>query len=473
MIKKLAIQLDSKKILSFLNKSGIKSIDEDSQTIFISVPNEFVKTQVHKFFLTEIQEAIREIYNPHYKVSITIDPLFAPPIDIKHLIESKKDKTDSTAESSKNKKQIYEQHTDMLTQYFGVLFDKKYQFTNFVVGSNNEFAYTIMNNIVDHLGTAHNPFFLHGNVWLGKTHLLQATGNQIISNYPDKVVVYLPTSKFVTQIIESIKKNTTTKLLSKFDDVDVLMLDDVQSISGKDACQNILFGLFNDFVDKGRQIILSSDRPPKNLTLIEERLKTRFALGTICEITMPDFETRMAILSSKREAKGESLSEESLWLIAKTITTNVRELEWITNTLITKKQLLGRPISLEDILQALKSMGYDSRYTQDNSNMPYTSAPSHKSEDHIDIDKVVEKINDYYKIGMDEIRGESRKRHIAIARQMAMYIIKKQLWWTLERIGDRFNKDHSSVLYAIEKFENLLETDKNIIYDYEKIIWSL
>lgn len=164
MIKKLAIQLDSKKILSFLNKSGIKSIDEDSQTIFISVPNEFVKTQVHKFFLTEIQEAIREIYNPHYKVSITIDPLFAPPIDIKHLIESKKDKTDSTAESSKNKKQIYEQHTDMLTQYFGVLFDKKYQFTNFVVGSNNEFAYTIMNNIVDHLGTAHNPFFLHGNV---------------------------------------------------------------------------------------------------------------------------------------------------------------------------------------------------------------------------------------------------------------------------------------------------------------------
>lgn len=463
--------MDSKKILSFLNKCGISDIDEDNQIIFISVPNEFVKTQVHKFFLTEIDNCISEAYNPHYKAKIIVDPNFTTDIDIKTIVEPKPHKIEEKQSWNKPKKQVYEQHTDTLTQYFWVLFDKKYQFTNYIVWTNNEFAYTIMNNIVSNLGTAHNPFFLHGNVWLGKTHLLQATANQIISTYSDKVVVYLPTSKLVTQIIEAIKKNTVAKLLSKFDEVDVLMLDDIQSISGKDACQNILFGLFNDFVERNKQIILSSDRPPKNLTLIEERLKTRFALGTICEIMMPDFETRVAILSSKWEAKWEQLSDDLYELIANTITTNVRELEWITNTLITKKQLLGKELQIDDIKQALKSMWYEIKHTSPQD--IHTTAQSVQTEksSYLDIDKIVSDIAKYYNITIEDIKWDSRKKHINTARQMAMYIIKKDLWWTLERIWERFDKDHSSVLYAIDKFDWLLKSDRNISYDYEKISW--
>lgn len=475
IVQKLATYLDSKKILSFLNQCGISSIDEDNQIIFISVPNEFVKTQVNKFFITEIDNCIAEVHSPHYKAQLVVDPWFVTGVDIKKIVELKEPKIEEKT-TTKTKKQVYEQHTDTLTQYFGVLFDKKYQFSNFIVWANNEFAYSIMNNIIDHLGTAHNPFFLHGNVWLGKTHLLQATANQIISNHPDKVVVYLPTSRLVTQIIESIKKNTVSKLLSKFDEVDVLMLDDVQSISGKDACQNILFGLFNDFVDKNKQIILSSDRPPKNLTLIEERLKTRFALGTICEVMMPDFETRAAILSSKWESRWETISEDMLALIADTITTNVRELEWITNTLITKKQLLGKQLTIEDVQQVLKSMWYDIKKHFDNTSVdPEGKSTSERDRrsDYIDIDKIVWEVCAYYNITTEDIKWESRKKHITVARQMAMYLIKKNLWWTLERIWERFDKDHSSVLYAIDKFDQLLKNDRNVGYDYTKIIWLI
>lgn len=470
-MQKLATYLDSKKILSFLNQCGISNIDEDKQIIYISVPNEFVKTQVNKFFITEIDNCIWEVYSPHYKTQLIIDPWFVTDIDIKKIVETREAKTENKS-NLKTKKQVYEQHTDTLTQYFWVLFDKKYQFNNYIVWTNNEFAYTIMNNIVDHLGTAHNPFFLHGNVWLWKTHLLQATANKIISIYPDKVVVYLPTSKLVTQIIDSIRKNSVSKLLSKFDDVDVLMLDDIQSISGKDACQNILFWLFNDFVDKHKQIILSSDRPPKSLTLIEERLKTRFALGTICEIMMPDFETRVAILWSKWEAKWEQLPDNLYWLIAENITTNVRELEWITNTLITKKQLLGKELWIEDIQQALRSMWYNTKIVKHTDELPQWEVIEDRS-DYIDIDKIVWEIWKYYNITVDELKWESRKKHITLARQMAMYLIKKELWWTLERIGERFDRDHSSVIYAIDKFDGLLKSDKNIIYDYEKISWFI
>jgi len=162
---------------------------------------------------------------------------------------------------------------------------------------------------------------------LGKTHLLQATGNQIISSFPEKIVVYLPTSKLVTEIIDGMKNGSINKLLRKFDDVDVLILDDIQIIANKNACQDILLGLFNDFVSKKKQVIFSGDKPPRQLMNIEDRLKTRFALGTISEISQPDYETRFAILEKKREMRGETLLRDGLELIAQTITDNVRELE--------------------------------------------------------------------------------------------------------------------------------------------------
>ena len=258
IIKSLALSHDSKKIFSFLNKCGIIRIEEDSKKIIIGVANEFVLMQVRKFFLEWLTQAVKSVYNEQYEVEIVVDVQNLKPVELKGVLEVPPSKSPSSWDSSSDKAQkaqsqaqkVYNTHKHALTDQFGVLFDTRFQFSNFVVGSNNEFAYSLLYSIANQPGVVHNPFFLHGNVGLGKTHLLQATWNTIITQFPDKTVLYLPTSKLVTEIIESIKVGAVNKLLAKFEGVDVLILDDIQVIAWKNACQDILLSLFNDFVDK-------------------------------------------------------------------------------------------------------------------------------------------------------------------------------------------------------------------------------
>ena len=440
-------------MFSFLNKCTVSHIDEENNTITIAVPNEFVATQIRKFFLDGLKESIKECYHPHYDVTLIVDNTIVG-VELKTIFKEEKPKTWSSQEQAVMAEKVYLQHKDILSEYFWVLFDTKYQFSNFVVGPNNEFGYTILQSICDQPWLAHNPFFLHGHVWLGKTHLLQATGNQIITRYPEKIVVYLPTSKLVTEIIEWIKHNTVHKLLRKFDDVDVLILDDIQVIANKNACQDILLWLFNEFVSKKKQVIFSGDKPPRHLINIEDRLKTRFALGTLCEITQPDFETRMAILQAKREAKGETLIEDGIQLIAQTITDNIRELEGITNTLIMKKQLLWRELTIDDVWDLLRSMWYEHR-GQILPNTHRTTSKKKTKEDEFVV--MMEAIAEYYGLTLDELKSESRKKELVLARGVAMRVAKRSFWWTLEKIGWWFHKNHSSVIYTLDKIEDMLK----------------
>ncbi|MEI8091694.1 MAG: chromosomal replication initiator protein DnaA [bacterium] len=214
-----------------------------------------------------------------------------------------------------------------MSDYFGILFDPKFTFDTFIVGSHNNIAFSAAKAVAEHPGDAYNPLFLYGNVGLGKTHLMQAIGNEIINKSPDKVVVYLPTSKLVDEIVTGVRGNKLSNLLKKFDEVDVLLIDDIQFIADKEKTQEIFHNIFNDFFSKKKQIILSSDRPPKELTHIEPRLKSRFAIGLVADIQAPDFETRIAILQSKLQTKGEELDFGLLELIAKHVKDNVRELE--------------------------------------------------------------------------------------------------------------------------------------------------
>jgi chromosomal replication initiator protein len=475
IIKHLGLTHDSKKIFSFLNKCTITSIDEDKKCVIVWVANDFVLMQVRKFFLEGLREAVKECYNQQYDVEIIVDNQIVG-IELKGVFddETRSKKQEARADWMQNSvsanrdtkvEKVFQTHKKVLSEYFGVLFDTKYQFDNFVVWPNNEFAYVILQAICQQPGQVHNPFFLHGNVGLGKTHLLQATGNQIISSFPDKTVVYLPTSKLVTEIIESIKTNAVNKFLRKFDEVDVLILDDIQIIANKNACQDILLWLFNDFVDKKKQVIFSGDKPPRQLVQIEDRLKTRFALGTLCEISQPDFETRMAILSQKWNAKGEYLLDEWMELIAQTIVDNVRELEGVTNTLITKKQLLGRELHYEDVAQILRSMGYEYRW-QITDNREQVKRKKSKDDE---FNLLVERVADYYGLSKDEVMGDSRKKEIVLARGMCMAIAKKQFGWTLEKIGWLFDKNHSSVIYSLEKFEDNLNVDASLKDDWRAL----
>lgn len=216
---------------------------------------------------------------------------------------------------------------NQLTDYFGILFDSAFRFDNFVVGANNNIAFSSSRATAEHPGQTYNPLFLYGNVGLGKTHLMQAIGNEIMEKFPDKCVLYLPTSKLIDEIVAALRSNKLPNLLKKFEEVDVLLIDDIQFLADKEKTQEIFYNIFNDFQLKKKQIILSSDRPPKELIHIEPRLKSRFALGLVADIQAPDFETRIAILQSKLEGKGESLDFDFLELIAKHVKDNVRELE--------------------------------------------------------------------------------------------------------------------------------------------------
>jgi chromosomal replication initiator protein len=213
------------------------------------------------------------------------------------------------------------------------MFDKKYTFENFVVGGGNEFAYSICTAISKNPGINYNPLFLWGNVGLGKTHLLQATANSIINRFPDKTVLYLPTTKFIDELVDSIRKNKLNAFIKKFDSVDVLMLDDIQFLANKEKTQEILHNLFNEFVSKNKQIIISSDRPPKQLPTIEDRLRSRFGQGMITDVSMPDAETRIAIITNYLKARNVVLSQnisiehEIIEIIANSMDDNIREIE--------------------------------------------------------------------------------------------------------------------------------------------------
>lgn len=267
--------------------------------------------------------------------------------DLKKLLNVKEQKPSQLVRLEKNLK-------SELTSYFGILFEPRYRFDTFVSGSNNQFAFSAAKAVADAPGTAYNPLFLYGNVGLGKTHLMQAVGNEIMQNFPDKVVIYLPATKLVEEIVQALRANKMPNLMKKFDEVDVLLIDDIQFLADKDKTQEVFHNLFNDFHMKKKQVIISSDRPPKELIHIEPRLKSRFALGLVADLQAPDFETRIAILESKLEAKGMKIDFEHLSLIAQHIKSNVRELEGALNILVSRQELSGSDITQEDVYGCLR-----------------------------------------------------------------------------------------------------------------------
>ncbi len=287
---------------------------------------------------------------------------------------------------------------------------------------------------------------------------MQAIWNEIISTQPDKVIIYLPATKLVDEIVQSLQHNKMSTLMRKFDDVDALLIDDIQFLAWKDKTQEIFHNIFNDFQSKKKQIIISSDRPPKELTQIEPRLKTRFALWLVADIQAPDYETRIAILQSKLEVKQETIDSELLWIIAQHITSNVRELEWALNILLTRKNLSWNEISENDVYACLQTLWYSPKHTN-----IYT--PKWKSQN---FDTIVEMVANYYSISIAELKSDSRKKEITTARQILMLIAKKHFRRTLEKIWMYFwGKNHATAIYAISNIEKKLKSDEDIQRDYQ------
>lgn len=293
---------------------------------------------------------------------------------------------------------------------------------------------------------------------------MQAIGNEIMQTDSKKVVIYLPATKLVEEIVQALRHNKMSNLMRKFDEVDVLLIDDIQFLADKDKTQEIFHNIFNDFHMKKKQVIISSDRPPKELLHIEPRLKSRFSLWLVADIHAPDFETRIAILESKLDVKQETIDFDLLSLVAQHIKTNVRELEGALNILLTRKKLSGQEVSEADVQACLQTLGYTERTAS-----AQTQTQNTKSEK--SFETIVEMVGNYYGISVAELKSDSRRKEITTARQILMLIAKKYFKRTLERIGDYFGgKNHATAIYAISNIEKKLKSDANIQHDYHVFI---
>lgn len=460
VILQLSTQQDHKKIVAFLSKAWIINIEDSEKKVYIGFANDFMLSSAKKIFNKSLKESIQTVYNPQYTVEYIIYPPFSNGsdllIDLWELLNIKPSKKKTNTEDIPNSIK------DELTNYFWILLDPSFSFDNFIAWANNEFAYTAAKAVAENPWTAYNPLFIYWNVWLGKTHLMQAIWNEINSNNPDKVIIYLPATKLIDEIILAIQKKNLSSLMRKFDDVDVLLIDDVQFLAWKDKTQEIFHNIFNDFHLKKKQIIFSSDRPPRELTEIEPRLKTRFAIWLVADIQAPDYETRIAILQSKLEIKQESIDTELLAIIAQHIKTNVRELEWALNILLTRKNLSWKEISEDDVYQCLRTLWYSV-------NQPNIWNPNERNwKSQKNFDTIVEMVANYYSISVAELKSDSRKKEITTARQILMLIAKKHFRRTLEKIWMYFGwKNHATAIYAISNIEKKLKSDKDIQHDYQ------
>ena len=334
-------------------------------------------------------------------------------------------------------------------------FNPKSTFDTFVVGSSNRFAHAASLAVAEAPGMAYNPLFLYGGVGLGKTHLMHAIGHFIQDHFPNKRMLYLTSEMFTNELVSAIQKNKNVEFRERFRNVDVLMIDDIQFIAGRDTTQEEFFNTFNALHTAGKQIIISSDRPPREIARLEERLRSRFEWGLIADIQKPDFDTRIAILRKKAENEGIEISDEMLELIAARVESNIRELEGSLNRVNAYAKLNRCAINEEVISHALR----DIAVVRD----PKRITP----------DLIIDAVADYYGIGTNLLRGSSRKKEIAIARHVAVYLTREMTGLSLPRIGDAFSRDHSTIINSCEKVAKMIEEDgemKAVIADLKKII---
>lgn len=437
--------------LVYFKKMSI--VEKSDAHVSYGVISEFMKGNLTAKFYDQILKATKEVMPSVNTISFEVDVEIENPgnenaLDCLSFLKGSKSKKAQT-ESASNQ-------TPFSLPKRKIAKDK-YTLNNYVVGPDNQLAHSACSAISKNPGKAYNPIYIYGDVWLGKTHLLQATGNEIQRKFKDSKVLYTTADKFLNEYVTSVKKRTIDKLRDKYRSADVLVIDDVQFLENKNQTQNELYNIFNLLYESEKQIVLSWDRPPKELTELEPRLRSRFEWGITIDIGKPDFETRLAIIQEKSRQKEFLLPQEVAEFIASNVTENVRELEGILNQLIIEYELDWTPPSLEKVARKLKKLSITDDLLGHGKD---TSVKIKSYEDLLDV------VSDHFWIEKEWILWENRKKEFMIPRQVAMYLLKKKMNYTYERIWNIFNgRNHASVLYSCNKLEWMLKKDKNLLYE--------
>jgi chromosomal replication initiator protein len=329
-----------------------------------------------------------------------------------------------------------------------VSLNPRYTFRTFIVGSANRLAHAASLSVAERPGHAYNPLFLYGGVGLGKTHLMHAMGNAVTARYPRKKVVYATSEKFTNDFITSIQQGRIDDFRARYRRIDVLLIDDIQFIADKERTQEEFFHTFNAIHDEGKQIVLSSDRPPKQITTLEERLRSRFEWGLIADLTPPDLETRIAILRAKAEEQGVPIGSEALEFIARKVVSNIRELEGALNRIAAYANMQGMPITGELAAAVLSNVLYNPRKRA------------------ITPERIALAVAEYYSVELEALRSQKRDRAIVTPRQIAMYLMRAETDVSLLRIGAELGgRDHSTVLHACEKIDREMQENEELRRD--------
>jgi chromosomal replication initiator protein len=314
--------------------------------------------------------------------------------------------------------------------------DPAHTFERFVIGPGNRIAHASALAVAELPGEAYNPLFLYGGVGLGKTHLMHAIGNAVVTRFPRKRVVYATSEKFTNDFITSIQQGRIDDFRARYRKIDLLLIDDIQFIADKERTQEEFFHTFNAIHEDGKQIVLSSDRPPKQIVTLEERLRSRFEWGLIADLTAPDLETRIAILRTKSEEQGVRVDPDALEFIARKVVSNIRELEGALNRIVAYANMQGMPINIELAQAVLSNVLYSPRKRA------------------VTPERIAMAVSDYYEVDIEALRGHKRDRAIVVPRQIAMYLMREETDVSLLRIGAELGgRDHSTVLHACRKID--------------------
>lgn len=423
----LELSLSKAKFTTWFSQTSI--LDQIDDKIVVGVPNTFTKEWLQNKYHQEILKAMRainpEIKRIEYQITAKQPPLKTEKIKkITALETGMPPSASETAASGLN---------------------PKYLFENFIVGSNNALAHAAAQAISKNPGKSYNPLFIYGGVGLGKTHLMQAIGNEFLNSGSATRILYVSAERFTNEFIQAVRDNRGEQFKSLYRNADLLLVDDVQFLAGKEQTQEEFFHTFNTLHQSNKQIVLSSDRLPKEIPSIEQRLVSRFEWGMIADVQSPDFETRLAILRFKAKEKKYAVDPNILEYIAQTVQTNIRELEGSLNRLMVYCQLNNTVPSLEKVKAVLSSIIFT----------PKKRGVSAK--------KIMEVVADFYNISIDDLTRQSRKKEYVGPRQIAMFIIRKELETSLPMIGEIFGgRDHTTVIHAIEKIQNLQKEKETI-----------
>lgn len=419
--------------------TDLRCLEAEGEKIVLGVQNAFTAYWINDNYLDLIAKCFQAQLGHPVAVTISNDhapsaaaPAEAPPVRERLVTETPRPRANTakkTGEANLNPRNTFE---------------------NFVIGSNSQLAHAASIAVAHAPAGAYNPLFLYGETGLGKTHLMHAVGHHILANRPEARVVYLSSEKFTNEFISAIQENTLTKFRQRYRSVDVLLIDDVQFLSGKERIQEEFFHTFNDLFESQKQIFLSSDRPANEIAKLESRLVSRFQWGLVTDIQAPDFETRVAILRKKALQHNYDISDEVLHFIAKHIVKNIRRLEGALIKVCSYSSLTNKPLNIATCEQLLSDVLMEAAKQQ------------------LNIDTIQKKVAEYFELRHSDMMSRRRPAHIAVPRQIAMYLSRTLTKHSLQEVGEAFGgRDHGTVIHACKQVDNLVEQDDSVRHSVE------